>query len=79
MVINRLLSGSAFAPEAFQVIREAYDAALRDLAISDDDDEAKERLARLILAVAGPMETLGAAELCEKATVEWKWRNRSTP
>jgi hypothetical protein len=52
MPIRRLLTGYSFVPESVSVITYAYDVALLELKIGPDDEEAKTRLAKLVLQVA---------------------------
>jgi hypothetical protein len=75
MPFKHLLADYSFGAQALAVIVEAYDTALRVLQISLKDQEAKDRLAKLILDIAAEEKELDVADLLEKAMVVWKWES----
>jgi hypothetical protein len=75
VTIKRLLTGSSFAPESVAVIAEAYEAALLELKIAPDDEEAKSSLAKLALEIAAPLTELDRDALLDKLTMAWSRRN----
>jgi hypothetical protein len=75
MTIQHLLPGSVIPPESISMLDHLFEAALSEVAISEEDEEAKAKLAKLILKIASPLTELGEDELLEKVTAAWGWQN----
>ena len=66
LVIYRTLQGGAFDDRAVKAMTTAYEAALRELQLSDRDDPRTDIVARKIIACAQSGE-LDSTRLCELA------------
>jgi len=66
MAIYQMLQGGAFEDRAVEAMATAYEAALRELEVSDRSDHRTEVIARKIIAGAQRGE-LDPARLCDLA------------
>ena len=75
MAIQALLDQSNFPRDAAGMVTHLYDAAVSELGINPQDDDAQTRLAKLILSIVFPLTELGEDDLLDKVTAAWEWRN----
>jgi hypothetical protein len=75
MTIQQLLPDSVLAPESVSMLDHLLDAALGELAISQEDEDARAKLAKLVLQIAFPLTELSEDDLLDKVTAAWGWQN----
>jgi hypothetical protein len=78
MTIQHIPPGFVLAPESASTLDRLFDTAASELEISLEDEEAKAKLAKLILEIASPLTELTEDHLLDKVTAAWGWQNPPT-